>query len=91
MLRYVQAQPTQAKVTIRRARAEDSAACGPICYRAFFEINAKHGFPPDFPEPSVGIGLLSSMFSRPGFFSVVAKQNGRIVGSNCMVEFTSRT
>jgi len=69
MLRYVQAQPTQAKVTIRRARAEDSAACGPICYRAFFEINAKHGFPPDFPEPSVGIGLLSSMFSHPGFFS----------------------
>ncbi len=32
------------------------------------------------------IGLLSMMFSSPGFYCVVAENEGRIVGSNCLDE-----
>ncbi|HEV3331932.1 MAG TPA: GNAT family N-acetyltransferase [Bryobacteraceae bacterium] len=73
-------------VTIRRARPEDAAACGRICYDAFCKINADHGFPPELPEVGAAIGLLSMMFSHPGFWCVVAEQNGTIVGSNCLDE-----
>ena len=78
-----QAQPD---VTIRTATAEDGPACGQICYDAFSTINAAHGFPCDFPAPEVSIGLLSMMFSTPGFYCVVAESNGRIIGSNVLVE-----
>ncbi len=74
------------EVTIRRARPEDAAACGRICYDAFCKINADHGFPPELPEVGAAIGLLSMTFSHPGFWCVVAEQNGRIAGSNCLDE-----
>ena len=73
-------------LTIRRATAADAEACGNICYRAFHEISTNHNFPPDVPEPSQAIGLLTMMFSHPGFFSVVAEERGRVIGSNCMDE-----
>jgi len=74
------------EVTIRRARPEDAEVCGRICYEAFCKINADHGFPPELPEVGAPIGFLSMMFSHPGFWCVVAEQNGRIVGSNCLDE-----
>jgi GNAT superfamily N-acetyltransferase len=74
------------EVSIRRARPEDAAACGRICYDAFCKINADHGFPPEFPEAEAPIGMLSMTFSHPGFWCVVAERNGRIVGSNCLDE-----
>jgi GNAT superfamily N-acetyltransferase len=74
------------EVTIRRARPEDAAVCGRICYEAFCKINADHAFPPELPEVGAAIGLLSMMFSHPGFWCVVAEQDGRIVGSNCLDE-----
>jgi hypothetical protein len=52
------------QITIRRATPEDAAACGPICYQAFFDINSAHNFPPDLPSPDAAIGLLSMMFSH---------------------------
>src|SRR5262249_18355635 len=73
-----------APVTIRRATPADVDACGQICYDAFCVINREHNFPPDLPSPDVGRHLLSSMFSHPGFFCVVAEQDGKIIGSNCM-------
>ncbi len=45
-----------------------------------------HGFPFDFPGPETSIGVLSMMFSSPGFYCVVAEIEGRIVGSNCLDE-----
>src|SRR5271154_6914096 len=33
-------------------------------------------------------GILSTMFSHPGFFCVVAEQDGKIIGSNCLDERT---
>jgi GNAT superfamily N-acetyltransferase len=73
-------------VQLRPATATDADICGRICYEAFAAINRQHNFPPDFPSPEAGIGLLSMLFSHPGFYCVVAELDGRIVGSNCLDE-----
>jgi GNAT superfamily N-acetyltransferase len=73
-------------VVVRTAAAEDAATCGQICYDAFTALNTTHGFPPDFPSPAIAEGLISSMFSNPYFYSVVAELDGRIIGSNCLDE-----
>ena len=73
-------------VTIRTATAEDGPACGQICYDAFATISSAHGFPCDLPGPEAAIGVLSMMFSTPGFYCVVAESDGRIIGSNVLVE-----
>ena len=39
-----------------------------------------------FPGPEATTGVLSMMFSTPGFYCVVAEHEGRIVGSNCLDE-----
>jgi predicted N-acetyltransferase YhbS len=71
---------------IRRATPADAAVCGRICYDAFATLANKHGFPPDFPDPERPTRALSMMFSHPSFFCVVAEQDGKIVGSNCLDE-----
>ena len=73
-------------VQLRPATATDADICGSICYEAFAAINRQHNFPPEFPSPEAGIGLLSMLFSHPGFYCVVAELDGRIVGSNCLDE-----
>ncbi len=80
------ATKSQAEVSIRPAMPEDSAVCGQICYDAFLSINAAHGFPCDLPGPEAGASVLSTMFSIPGIYSVVAQLGSRIVGSNCLDE-----
>ncbi|MGA2131871.1 MAG: GNAT family N-acetyltransferase [Bryobacteraceae bacterium] len=74
------------EVVVRAARPDDSAMCGKICYEAFSRINAAHGFPCDFPGPEATTGLLSMMFSSPGYYCVVAEVGGRVVGSNGLDE-----
>jgi ribosomal protein S18 acetylase RimI-like enzyme len=76
-------------IVIRRATAADAEECGKICFEAFTTLATKHGFPPDFPNAEVPTHVLSSMFSSPSFFCVVAERNGKIVGSNCMYESSS--
>lgn len=76
----------QPEVTIREATPADAAVCGEICYRAFSTINAEHNFPCDLPNQEVAIGMLTMMFSHPGFYCVVAESGGRIVGSNVLDE-----
>ena len=80
------AAPGRAAVTIRRATPEDAPACGQICYEAFHKISTDHNFPPDVPEPARGVGLMTQLFSHPGFYCVVAEADGRIAGSNCLDE-----
>jgi hypothetical protein len=62
--------------------------CGRICYEAFGSLASRHNFPSDFPAPERPIGVLSMMFSHPGFFCVVAEANGKLIGSNCLDERT---
>ncbi|MCU1258179.1 MAG: hypothetical protein JWO80_1064 [Bryobacterales bacterium] len=73
-------------VQLRRATKGDADVCGRICYEAFAAINSQHNFAPDFPTPEAGVGLLETLFSHPGFFSVIAECDGQVVGSNCLDE-----
>jgi L-amino acid N-acyltransferase YncA len=75
-------------LVIRRATPADAEACGRICFQAFCAVADQHRFPHDFPSPEISIGVLSTMFSHPGFFCVVAEQDGRLIGSNCLDERT---
>jgi GNAT superfamily N-acetyltransferase len=80
--------PGEQPLVIRRATPADAEVCGRICFQAFSALAKYHKFDQDFPNPQVPIGILSMMFSHPGFFCVVAEQDGKIVGSNCLDERT---
>jgi hypothetical protein len=73
---------------IRRATTADAEVCGRICFEAFGALAKKHSFPNDFPAPEIPAHVLSTMFSHPSFFCVVAEQEGKIIGSNCLDERT---
>jgi predicted N-acetyltransferase YhbS len=73
---------------VRRATPADAAVCGRICFEAFATLANKHGFPSDFPAPERSAHVLSMMFSHPSFFCVVAEEDGKVVGSNCLDERT---
>jgi predicted N-acetyltransferase YhbS len=75
-------------LVIRRATPADAEVCGRICFEAFGTLADKHNFPQDFPSREIPIHVLSTMFSHPSFFCVVAEQNGKIIGSNCLDERT---
>jgi GNAT superfamily N-acetyltransferase len=73
-------------IAVRKARPEDAPTCGRICYEAFTKISTDHAFPPDFPSVEVATGVLSMMFTHPGFYRMVAESGGQILGSNCLDE-----
>jgi len=73
-------------IILRPGTAGDATACGIICYEAFKAVCTAHNFPPDFPSPEVATGVLSNVLAHPGFYSVVAEAEGRIVGSNFLDE-----
>jgi GNAT superfamily N-acetyltransferase len=75
--------------TIRQATPADAEAAGVICYDAFFKINTDHNFTPDIPSAEMAIGFTRELFHHPSFYCVVAEQNGRIIGSNCLDERSS--
>jgi GNAT superfamily N-acetyltransferase len=57
-----------------------------IAYEAFKAIADAHNYPPDFPSAQVATEVLSMLLAHPAFYSVVAEQDGRIVGSNFLDE-----
>ena len=73
-------------VKVRQATPLDVEQAASICYHAFHKINTDHNFPPDIPAPEMAAGFLSILFNHPGFYCVVAEENGRIIGSNCLDE-----
>jgi len=73
-------------IVLRPGRPTDAAVCGPICFEAFKVIDDEHNFSWDFPSAEVATGLLTMMLSNPGFYSVVAEQDGSVVGSNFLDE-----
>jgi len=75
-------------ILIRRATPADAETCGRICFEAFKTLADHHRFPADFPAAEVAIGVVSMMFSHPSFFAIVAEQNGKVIGSNCLDERT---
>jgi GNAT superfamily N-acetyltransferase len=73
-------------VTLRRGKPEDTERCGAIAFEAFKHIAEAHNFPGDFPSAEAAQGLLSWLLAQPGFYSVVAEVDGRIIGSNFLDE-----
>lgn len=73
-------------IKLRSAVPEDAEVCGRICYEAFGSVSEAHGFPSDVPSPEIAIGLLTMLIAHPGFYSLVAELDGRVVGSNFMDE-----
>jgi predicted N-acetyltransferase YhbS len=73
-------------LTIRQASAADALESGRICFNAFADIAARHGFPSDFASVDAATALLSGLIEHPGFFSLVAEADGRIVGSSFLDE-----
>jgi GNAT superfamily N-acetyltransferase len=73
-------------LTLRPAKPDDAKACGTICYESFKTISEAHNFPPDFPSVDVAVGLMKFLLGHPGFYSVVAELDGKIVGTNFLDE-----
>ena len=73
-------------VTLRPGTIEDAKECGRIDYEAFRSIAEQHNFPPDFPSVEVATEVVTMLLSHPGFYSVVAEIDGKIVGSNFLDE-----
>jgi GNAT superfamily N-acetyltransferase len=73
-------------VTLRRGTPADAAACGVICFEAFRSIASEHNFPWDFPSVEATTRPMQALLAHPGFYAVVAENNGKIVGSNFLDE-----
>ena len=73
-------------LTVRPAVVDDAWECGRICYEAFAAIAERHGFAPDFPSGEFAARRLEGLIAHPGFYSVVAEQDGRMIGSNFLEE-----
>ncbi len=69
-------------ISLRAATPADAPECGRILFQAFKTLADHHNFPPDFPSPEVGSGLLGTLIGHPEFYGVVAEDAGRIIGSN---------
>jgi GNAT superfamily N-acetyltransferase len=74
-------------IQIREMRTEDVERCGTICYAAFKDIADRHAFRPDSPSPDMAIGLMQMLAAHPEVFSVVAEQDGQVIGSNHLAEY----
>jgi predicted N-acetyltransferase YhbS len=71
---------------LRQARPEDAKACGRILYDAFKAVAEYHNFPPDFPSVDVATSRASKVLAHPGFYALVAEEEGVIVGTGFMDE-----
>jgi predicted N-acetyltransferase YhbS len=76
-------------VNIRQATPADVPVAAKICFEAFHRINSEHNFPPDIPNVEMAQGFMTELFRHPKFYCVVAEENGRILGSNCLDERSS--
>ena len=73
-------------VILRQGRPADADACGVVGFEAFKAISSQHNFPWDFPSPEIAVGLMKTLLSHRGFYSVVAERDGVVVGSNFVDE-----
>ncbi|MGX9431681.1 MULTISPECIES: GNAT family N-acetyltransferase [Bradyrhizobium] len=67
---------------LREAEPTDAKMCGTVCFDAFKAIHGQHNLPPDFPSADMLVELLAGLISHRGVYSVVAEQDGVILGSN---------
>ena len=73
-------------IVLRPGAPADAEPCGGIAFEAFKAISSAHNFPWDFPSPDIAVGLMKTLLAHPGFYSVVAEEDGAVVGSNFVDE-----
>ena len=73
-------------IILREGNVEDAQICGEICCKSFTALSDRHGFPPHFPDTQAVVDRMAVLLSHPGYYSVVAEEEGRIVGSNFLDE-----
>ncbi|MGP3980694.1 GNAT family N-acetyltransferase [Streptomyces sp. KR80] len=78
-------------LVLRPGTPADAADCGRIAYEAFTGIAGAHGFRSDMPSTEAAVGVMDTALDHPGFYSVVAELDGRIVGSNFLDERSAVT
>jgi GNAT superfamily N-acetyltransferase len=74
------------KISLREIEPEDAKECARICFEAFGGIDDHHRFPRDFPSLEFAEGLMEAFVGSPFNWGVVAQADGRIVGSNFLLE-----
>ena len=73
-------------VSLREIEPGDIRECARICFEAFGVLADHHRFPRDFPSSEFTQGMMQTFVSSPGTWGVVARLDGRIVGSNFLHE-----
>jgi GNAT superfamily N-acetyltransferase len=73
-------------VSLREIEPRDIEECARICFEAFGGIADQHRFPRDFPSGEFTEGMMQNFVSSPSTWGVVARLDGRIVGSNFLHE-----
>jgi predicted N-acetyltransferase YhbS len=73
-------------VTLREIEPGDVKECARICFEAFGGIDDHHRFPRDFPSVEFAEGLMEAFVGSPFTWGIVAEMDGRIVGSNFLLE-----
>jgi GNAT superfamily N-acetyltransferase len=73
-------------IHVRAATPSDAEVCGRVIFKAFEDIARRHGFSPDFPAEEAGTGLAEVFIAHPKIFGVVAEEDGRVIGSNFLME-----
>jgi predicted N-acetyltransferase YhbS len=74
------------RLKLRPGRLEDVEQVGKIIFEAFATIAEKHGFPSDFLSIDAGRNDAAYFLSHPGYYSVVAEDGGKVIGSNFLDE-----
>ena len=74
-------------IKIRPMQQEDVETCGRICHAAFGDIGARHNFRHDFQDDETAIQLMQALCADPQMFSVVAEDDGKVIGSNFLCEY----
>jgi ribosomal protein S18 acetylase RimI-like enzyme len=68
-------------ITIRSMSPDDIDVVAPVITRAFDVVNARYGYPSEFPEPCVSVLMSRYYLSQDPKGCIVAEQDGNICGS----------
>jgi GNAT superfamily N-acetyltransferase len=74
------------KIKIRSTGPADVEACGRIIYESFKSVADQYGFPCDFPSIKTTTQLARMLIMNNSFFSIVAENEGAVVGCNFLNE-----
>ena len=71
---------------LREATLSDLDECGRVIFKAFTQLDERHGFPRDFAAEEEAIDLTRPLLENPSIFGVLAEDRGRVVGCNFLDE-----